>query len=888
MSGNQAQAGNNVGVGGGSGGSAGGNGGSGGGVGGSGGGGGSGAGSSGGSSSQHLQHHQAQQHQQHTPPQIIAGVTGGTATASSTMAVVGSSSSADALNMAADSSPRESGDDSEDESEILEESPCGRWLKRREEVDQRDVPGIDCVHLAMDTEEGVEVVWNEVQYASLQELKSQEDKMRQVFDNLLQLDHQNIVKFHRYWTDTQHPDRPRVIFITEFMSSGSLKQFLKRTKRNAKRLPLEAWRRWCTQILSALSYLHSCTPPIIHGNLTCDSIFIQHNGLVKIGTVVPDAVHYSVRHQQHKDIEQAAQHFMAPEYGAAEQLTAAVDIYAFGMCALEMAALEIQNSAGETSSTINEETILRTINSLEHDLQRDLIFKCLRRNPSERPNASDLLFHPLLFEVHSLKLLAAHCLIFSPKNRTMFSETVIDGMMQRYNRPDVIMAHIQVASSIEEDAGQQQQQSETSASTPEEQQAEQQQQKQKVSRLKIKEYRLSDVPSADKLEKFVEDVKFGVYPLTAFSGKKPPHFRSRASSPERADSVKSATPEPVDIESRRIVNMMCSVKKLKEGSSDILMTILLRMDDKMNRQLSCDVTENDTASDLTQELVRLGFVHIDDQDKIQALLEETLRSTFSEGGAAFGEFGAQERTFSATINEPSITGNATSNNNNNTNSSNNNNNAIIITKTLPANPSMTSLNQMERNWSIADSDAAAATASLMLQAQNQAQLQQQQQQHQQHQQILTSPMPPTAAAASALGLTGAVAVPIIDPLAGHVMYVPHDQIQQQQQQHQMQQQQHQHSPPQHIQQQQHQLHQQIDPSMLSMDVVDNTTTSHHHHQQQQQQHQQLQQQHYLNPAVNVSSAAITSPHLTNYSVSPLPSVIPTNTTTSTSSTTTIN
>ncbi|CAD6991659.1 unnamed protein product [Ceratitis capitata] len=150
---------------------------------------------------------------------------------------------ADSVNMAADSSPRESGDDSEDESEILEESPCGRWLKRREEVDQRDVPGIDCVHLAMDTEEGVEVVWNEVQYANLQELKSQEDKMRQVFDNLLQLDHQNIVKFHRYWTDTQNAERPRVIFITEYMSSGSLKQFLKRTKRNAKRLPLEAWRR---------------------------------------------------------------------------------------------------------------------------------------------------------------------------------------------------------------------------------------------------------------------------------------------------------------------------------------------------------------------------------------------------------------------------------------------------------------------------------------------------------------------------------------------------------------------------------------------------------------------------------------------------------------------
>lgn len=315
-------------------------------------------------------------------------------------------------NLAVDSSPRESGDDSEDESEILEESPCGRWLKRREEVDQRDVPGIDCVHLAMDTEEGVEVVWNEVQYAQLQELKTQEDKMCQVFDNLLQLDHQNIVKFHRYWTDTQQAERPRVIFITEYMSSGSLKQFLKRTKRNAKRLPLESWRRWCTQILSALSYLHSCTPPIIHGNLTCDSIFIQHNGLVKIGSVVPDAVHYSVRHQQLDQLperkqqqgqERGVHYFQAPEYGAAEQLTAAVDIYAFGMCALEMAALEIQPQSSNSEPTaINEETILRTINSLDNDLQRDLILKCLNPQPQDRPSASDLLFHPLLFEVSSL------------------------------------------------------------------------------------------------------------------------------------------------------------------------------------------------------------------------------------------------------------------------------------------------------------------------------------------------------------------------------------------------------------------------------------------------------------------------------------------------------
>lgn len=76
-------------------------------------------------------------------------------------------------------------------------------------MDQRDVPGIDCAHLAMDTEEGVEVVWNEVQFSERKNFKAQEEKIQTVFENLTQLEHPNIVKFHRYWTDT-HNDKPRV------------------------------------------------------------------------------------------------------------------------------------------------------------------------------------------------------------------------------------------------------------------------------------------------------------------------------------------------------------------------------------------------------------------------------------------------------------------------------------------------------------------------------------------------------------------------------------------------------------------------------------------------------------------------------------------------------
>lgn len=39
------------------------------------------------------------------------------------------------------------------------------------------------------------------------------------------------------------------------------------------------------------------------------------------------------------------------------------------------------------------------------------------------------------------------------------------------------------------------------------------------------------------------------------------------------------------------------------------MTVLLRMDDKMNRQLSCEVSNQDTPFALADELVFHGFIN---------------------------------------------------------------------------------------------------------------------------------------------------------------------------------------------------------------------------------------------------------------------------------------
>ena len=79
-----------------------------------------------------------------------------------------------------------------------------------------------CSYKAYDQENGTEVAWNVVRMDRLSE--NDKTKIRSEVDILKQLRHGNILNFYSSWVKDSSDPRGEIVFITEMMTSGTLKQ----------------------------------------------------------------------------------------------------------------------------------------------------------------------------------------------------------------------------------------------------------------------------------------------------------------------------------------------------------------------------------------------------------------------------------------------------------------------------------------------------------------------------------------------------------------------------------------------------------------------------------------------------------------------------------------
>lgn len=86
-----------------------------------------------------------------------------------------------------------------------------------------------------------------------------------------------------------------------------------------------------------------------------------------------------------------------------------------------------------------------------------------------------------------------------------------------------------------------------------------------------------------------------------------PPTKTRPVTPEVDNPQKSEDQNSLDVENRLVTSSSCNVRK--DDSSKYHITLMLKMDDKMNRQLTADFSKDDNADILAQELVHYGFIN---------------------------------------------------------------------------------------------------------------------------------------------------------------------------------------------------------------------------------------------------------------------------------------
>ncbi|XP_027517882.1 serine/threonine-protein kinase WNK1 isoform X9 [Corapipo altera] len=267
-------------------------------------------------------------------------------------------------------------------------SPDGRFLKFDIEIGRGS---FKTVYKGLDTETTVEVAWCELQDRKLS--KSERQRFKEEAGMLKGLQHPNIVRFYDSWESTVK-GKKCIVLVTELMTSGTLKTYLKRFKV----MKIKVLRSWCRQILKGLQFLHTRTPPIIHRDLKCDNIFITGpTGSVKIG----DLGLATLKRASFAKSVIGTPEFMAPEMYE-EKYDESVDVYAFGMCMLEMATSEYPYSECQNAAQIYRRVTSgvkpASFDKVAIPEVKEIIEGCIRQNKGERYAIKDLLNHAFFQE----------------------------------------------------------------------------------------------------------------------------------------------------------------------------------------------------------------------------------------------------------------------------------------------------------------------------------------------------------------------------------------------------------------------------------------------------------------------------------------------------------
>ena len=195
------------------------------------------------------------------------------------------------------------------------------------------------------------------------------------------IDELPIIEFLGSW---YNKDKQEVVLITKLYKDGTLLDYI---KNYSNIININHIKRWCKQILEGLVFLH--TNDIIHRDLKLANILIDatnsniyladfglsiyaESSLESVGTLI----------------------YMAPEMFEEKTYDKSVDMYAFGICLLEMLTKEEAYSECKNITEIilnKENNILPlSLRKVKEPVLREIISRLLSVNKEDRPTSFDL------------------------------------------------------------------------------------------------------------------------------------------------------------------------------------------------------------------------------------------------------------------------------------------------------------------------------------------------------------------------------------------------------------------------------------------------------------------------------------------------------------------
>jgi mitogen-activated protein kinase kinase kinase ANP1 len=176
--------------------------------------------------------------------------------------------------------------------------------------------------------------------------------------------------------------------LLEYVPGGSLKAILQ--KYHSLEVPII--RNFAKQLLVGLQYLHQNY--IVHRDLKSANVLISTNGVVKL-TDFGSSVKFEENDEYLSRSLKGSPYWMAPEVVLRQGHSFPADIWSFGCVLIEMVTGQppwsnYSRETKEVLALIKKENSIPDIPATVEEL-REVIVKCVVRNPRARPDAEEIL-----------------------------------------------------------------------------------------------------------------------------------------------------------------------------------------------------------------------------------------------------------------------------------------------------------------------------------------------------------------------------------------------------------------------------------------------------------------------------------------------------------------